>query len=57
MSKVTLSTELPIPARDACPPAQLPELFAYVVAPLLRGFFPTRSNRAPPARHGGGGSA
>jgi hypothetical protein len=36
MSKVTLSTELPIPARDACLLAQRPELFEYVVAPLIQ---------------------
>ncbi|WP_280419811.1 hypothetical protein [Nocardia carnea] len=36
MSMVRLSTELPIPARDACLLAQRPELFEYVVAPLLR---------------------
>ena len=36
MSKVTLSTELPIPAPAACLLAQRPELFEYVVSPILR---------------------
>ncbi|WP_433600411.1 hypothetical protein ACQPXH_00620 [Nocardia sp. CA-135953] len=35
MSKVTLTTELPIGAEVACALARTPELFAYVVAPIL----------------------
>lgn len=36
MSKVTLTTTLPIDAEVACALAQTTELFAYVVSPLLR---------------------
>ncbi|MBB5916977.1 ligand-binding SRPBCC domain-containing protein [Nocardia transvalensis] len=36
MSKVTLTTELPIPAEAACALALKPELFKYVVRPILR---------------------
>ncbi|MBF6468280.1 hypothetical protein IU427_24355 [Nocardia beijingensis] len=35
MSKVTLTTDLPIGAEVACSLARTPELFAYVVAPIL----------------------
>ncbi len=35
MSKVTLTTELPIAAEAACKLARTPELFAYVVRPIL----------------------
>lgn len=36
MSKVTLTTELPIGAERACALAQTPELFEYVVRPIFR---------------------
>jgi hypothetical protein len=35
MSKVTLTTTLPLPATTACTLARTPELFAYVVRPFL----------------------
>lgn len=35
MSKVTLSTELPLRAEVACALARTPELFAFVVAPII----------------------
>ncbi|MGA9357281.1 MAG: hypothetical protein WBW75_04500, partial [Mycobacterium sp.] len=35
MSKVTLTTELPIPAGTACALARKPELMKYVLDPIL----------------------
>ncbi|NEW56638.1 hypothetical protein GV794_13380, partial [Nocardia cyriacigeorgica] len=36
MSKVAVSTELPIAAEDACRLAQKPEMFAFVLRPIIR---------------------